>query len=209
MNDARLYLILDRDVKSYEELFEIAQKAVSAGVDMIQLRDKRGSAKEIMDFSERILEMTKDRIPYIVNDRIDLAIACQSDGVHLGQEDIPLSTARKMLGEHVLIGISCQTLAHALKAQEEGADYIGLGSVFRTLTKPARQPLDVDIIRKVFHEIKIPVYAIGGIDLTNLDRLVGLGVDRIAVCRAILQADDIEETVKQFKKHFQLATITK
>jgi thiamine-phosphate pyrophosphorylase len=199
LKDAKLYLILDRQVHSYEQLFEIAQKAVAAGADVIQLRDKIGSAKDILDFSRRILKITKGGPPYIINDRVDLAMIAPSSGVHLGQEDIPLTAARKILGKKVLIGISCQTLAHAQKAQDDGADYIGFGSVFKTLTKPERSAMDLGLLETVLKNIKIPVFAIGGIDLKNITRLTSMGVTRIAVCRAILEACDVSKAVQQFK----------
>ena len=195
----RLYLILDRSVNSYDELFEIAKKAIAAGVDVMQLRDKTGAARDILDFSRRILGMTKGRIPYIINDRVDLAMISCSSGVHLGQDDVPLAEARKMIGEDALIGVSCQTFVHAEKAERDGADYIGFGSVFKTLTKPDRQSLDTDLLKKVFKDIKIPVFAIGGIDLKNVVEIKKLGGNRIAVCRAVCEAQNIEETVEQFK----------
>jgi len=209
LNDARLYLILDRGVNSYEQLFEIAKKAIPAGVDMIQLRDKTGSAKEILNFSRSILGVTKGRIPYIINDRVDLAMISCSSGVHLGQDDVPLGAARKMMGEKALIGVSCQTLAHAQEAERDGADYIGFGSVFKTLTKPERQPLDTGFLKNVFKNIRIPVFAIGGIDLTNVVQLKKIGVDRVAVCRAICMADDIEKEVKQFKINVDQVAVPK
>lgn len=206
-NDIRLYLILDRDVNSYEELFEIAQKAMDAGVDIIQLRDKKGTTRDILDFSRRIREVTLGRIPFIINDRVDLALVSCSSGVHLGQNDMPLEKARKLMGEKALIGVSCQTLEHAQKAERGGADYIGFGSVFETLTKPERQPLSKDLLKKVFEDIKIPIFAIGGIDLSNLDELMAIGVDRIAVCRAICQADDVTQAVEQFKNKIHAGVV--
>lgn len=205
----KLYLILDRDVNSYEQFFEIAKKAIAAGVDMIQLRDKTGQAKEILDFSRRILGMTEGRIPYIINDRVDLAMVSCSSGVHLGQDDVPIGEARKMIGEDALIGVSCQTFAHAEKAERDGADYIGFGSVFKTLTKPDRQPLDTGLLKKVFQDIKIPVFAIGGIDLINVIQLKNIGVDRIAVCRAVCQAENIEKAVRQFKTSIARTAVTR
>lgn len=198
LNDARLYLILDRQVNAYEKLFEIAKKAILAGVNIIQLRDKNGSAKEILNFSRHILKLTKNRIPYIINDRVDVAKASLAWGVHLGQEDISIALARKMLGSKALIGVSCQTYAHALKAQRDGADYIGFGSVFKTLTKPGRRPMDIRLLRRVKDNIKMPVFAIGGIHLRNIAQLKAVGVRRIAVCRAICQAEDVEKAVEQF-----------
>lgn len=199
LKDAKLYLILDRQVNSYDQLFEVAQKAVACGVDIVQLRDKTGSAKDILDFSRRILKITRGSVPYIINDRVDLAMVSRSSGVHLGQNDIPLKSARKILGEGPLIGISCQTFDHAKKAQEEGADYIGFGSVFKTLTKPDRSPMDIRLLEKVVKNIKIPVFAIGGIDHSNVASLVSSGVKRVAVCRAISQAEDVSKAVQRFK----------
>jgi len=199
LNDARLYLILDRQVNSYERLFEIAQQAIPAGIDIIQLRDKSGSAKEILNFSKRILKLTKRRIPYIINDRIDLAITCGACGVHLGQDDVPVKLARRMMGSNALIGVSCQTMAHARRAVEEGADYIGFGSVFRTLTKPDRRPMNLKLLSRIIKNISIPVFVIGGIDLKNWKHLNSIGVHRIAVCRAICQARNLERTIKHFK----------
>lgn len=199
LNDARLYLILDRQVNSYAKLFEIAKKAIFAGVDIVQLRDKTGSAKDILGFSKRILKLTKNRIPYIINDRIDLAMISRSSGVHLGQEDVSLTQARKMMSNKALIGISCQTFDHAQKAQKEGADYIGFGSVFKTFTKPDRTPMDIRLLKKVIQKISIPVFAIGGINLKNIAALKKIGVKQIVVCRAIAQSRNVAETVRQFK----------
>lgn len=208
LNAAKLYLILDRDVNSYEELFEIAGKAVASGVDIIQLRDKNGSAKDILDFSKNILKVIKGRIPYIINDRVDLAVVSGSSGVHLGQDDVPIMQARKMMREAAVIGASCQTYDQAQKAQKEGADYIGFGSVFKTLTKPDRQPLELELLKKVFKDIEIPVFAIGGIDLKNVIQLKNIGVNRIAVCRAICEAADVGKTVQQFKNHMEQVVVT-
>jgi len=199
LNDAKLYLILDRQVSSYERLFEIAQQAIPAGVNIIQLRDKSGSAKEILNFSKRILKLTSNRALYIINDRIDLAITSGACGVHLGQDDVPVKLARRMIGPNALIGVSCQTLTHAQRALEEGADYIGFGSVFKTLTKPNRHPMDIKLLKRIIKKITIPVFAIGGIDLKNAVQLKGIGVQRIAVCRAICKARNLGRAVKNFK----------
>lgn len=199
LNGSRLYLILDRQVNSYERLFEIAQRTIPAGVDIIQLRDKNGSASEILSFSKHILKLTKNHVPYIINDRVDLAIIGQACGVHLGQDDIPLKIARRMIGNKAMIGVSCQTFAQAEKAMKEGADYIGFGSVFKTLTKPSRSPMDLKLISRIVHNSKIPVFAIGGIDLKNISQLNEIGIQRVVVCRAICQSRNCERTVENFK----------
>lgn len=199
LNGARLYLILDREVRPYHRLFEIAREAVAAGVDIIQLRDKSGSAGNILDFSVKLSGLTKGKIPLIVNDRIDLALAAKVSGVHLGQQDLPVKEARKLAGRKFLIGVSCQTVHQALKAQREGADYVGFGSVFKTQTKPDRSPMDPAILRRVMSSLRIPVFAIGGIDLNNIEKIRELGVRRIAVCRAICKAKDVGRRVRLFK----------
>src|SRR3989338_2548275 len=197
--DCRLYLILDTQVYPYETLFDIAKRAIPMGVDIVQLRDKSGSAKDVFRFSKDIIKLTKNKIPYIINDRVDLAIASKASGVHLGQDDISIALARKMMGEGAIIGASCQTWAHAKKAVNEGADYLGFGSVFKTLTKPDRNPMDLDLLSKVFRHIKIPVFAIGGIRIKDMPILEGLGVTRVAVCRGIGQAKNIQKSVRAFK----------
>ena len=136
---AKLYLILDTQVLDYDALLQVLKDSVRGGIDIVQLRDKKGSAKEILDFCRKVLKITKHQIPFIVNDRADLAFFSGADGLHVGQEDLDYLQARKMMGQGKIIGVSCQTLAQALKAQAQGADYIGFGSVFQTKTKPGRQ----------------------------------------------------------------------
>lgn len=199
MNDAKLYLILDRQVKPYEQLFEVAREAVQAGVDIVQLRDKQGAADDILDFSKRLSGLTRERALLMVNDHMNVALAGYADGVHLGQEDVPLTEARSLLGPEAVIGISCQTLEQAQEAESNGADYIGFGSVFKTLTKPERQPMNLDLLEEVIHTVKIPVFAIGGITLSGLNLLIPRAVQRVAVCREICLANDVQEVVRQFK----------
>jgi thiamine-phosphate pyrophosphorylase len=195
----RLYLVLDRQVQDYQVLYKILKDAVRAGVDIVQLRDKFGPAKETLNFAKRVVKFLGGRIPFVINDRIDITLAAGADGVHLGQEDISLPAARKLLGPGKIIGCSCQTLAHALKAQREGADYIGFGSVFKTQTKPERDPLDPRLIQQIVRRLTIPIFFIGGIDLANASSLFPLGVSRIAVTRAISLAVDPVGAVKAFK----------
>ena len=192
-------MILDAEVCSYEQLLEAAQEAVAGGVDIIQLRDKKGTAQDILGFSRRIKKIVKRKIPYIINDRVDLAKAAGASGVHLGQDDLSVRFARKELGADAIIGVSCQNLQQAFKAQQDSADYIGFGSVFKTLTKPDRSPMDLKILADVIKKIQIPVFAIGGIGIRNLELLKSLGVKRAAICREILKAKDIKATTQVLK----------
>ena len=204
LKNSKLYLILDTDVNDYQRLYAIAKIATRYGVDIVQLRDKLGCAKNILKCARRIRRLFKDRIPLLVNDRVDLALACGASGVHLGQDDIPVDIARKMMGSKAIIGKSCQTLKHAKEAQDQGADYIGFGSVFKTKTKPKREPMNMSVLREVSSSIRIPVFAIGGINLNNVSAVRLNGITRIAVCRAICQAPNIKNAVMRIKNRLEL-----
>ena len=199
LEKAQLYLVLDRQVCDYARLFEVLKQAAGAGVDVIQLRDKIGSSSEILEFAKHAVSYLEGRIPFIINDWVDLAMVSGVKAVHLGQEDLPIKLARPMLGKKAIIGVSCQSLAHARQAEKQGADYIGFGSVFPTLTKPDRQLMDLKILKETAQKIKIPVFAIGGITLENVGQLSLIGIKKIAVTRAICLADDVAKTVKQFR----------
>lgn len=200
LDRAKLYLILDTQVNSYKQLLDILKSSLRGGVDIVQLRDKSGNAKEIADFTKEAMTIAGRKVPFIVNDRVDLAMWTGASGVHLGQEDIPLVWARKMLGTRKIIGVSCQTLEHARRAQKDGADYIGFGSVFKTQTKPGRSPMDLELLKKVVREIKVPVFAIGGITSENIMQLRGIGVQRVAVCREICLAKNVSEITQILKQ---------
>ncbi len=184
----------------YDKLFGILKQSASAGLDLVQLRDKKACAKDTVAFAGRVLSFLKRKIPLIINDRPDIAFTVGAAGVHLGQDDLPLKPVRRMLGKGFLIGVSCQTLAHALKAEEEGADYIGFGSVHKTLTKPGRRPMDPKLLEKVYKGIKVPIFAIGGISTENVGELTARGIDRVAVCRDICLSSQVANKTKQFKK---------
>ena len=197
---ARLYLILDAQVIGYDHLWSVLKTAVRCGADIVQLRDKNGSAKDILSFCRQALKITAGRIPFIVNDRVDLALLSRADGVHLGQDDISYLEARRIMGPKAVIGISCQTYEHARKAQADGADYIGFGSVFKTQTKPHRRPMDLKLLWRVVAEMRIPVFPIGGISRSNIDVLTAIGIRRAAVCRDILLASNVGQAVKELKQ---------
>ncbi len=196
LNRSKVYLILDTSVNDYDKLFSIVKESAGCGVDIFQLRDKAGSVKDILSFSERVKKLLNERALYIINDRVDLAIEAEADGVHLGQEDVSCGVARRLLGSNAIIGKSCQNLEHALDAEQQGADYIGFGSVFKTKTKPERNPMDLQILEKVLQKVKIPVFPIGGISMNNIAQLREINVSRVAVCRAISEARNIVGAVE-------------
>lgn len=198
LRSSRLYLVLDAGVNPYRKLLDILRQSAGRGVDIVQLRDKKGTARDILAFSRLARKIIRGRIPYIINDRVDLA-RLAADGVHLGQEDVPIVAAKKILGSSAIIGVSCQTLHAARQAQTQGADYIGFGSVFKTLTKPRRRPQDLSALKKVAKHIRIPVFAIGGITRSSAGRVQEAGIYRMAVCRDICLARDIARVVAEWK----------
>ena len=199
LKDAKLYLILDTQVLDYQKLLTLLKESVRFGVDVVQLRDKFGSAKDILFFCHKAIKITRHQIPFILNDRIDLAEIAGVDGVHLGQDDIVCKDARRILGYKAIIGVSCQEFPQVVKAKRDGADYVGFGSIFKTLTKPDRSPMDLQELTKVNRLAKIPLFAIGGINTRNVSSLRPAGVKRIAVCRDILLAKEPGRIVCEFK----------
>ncbi len=190
---------MDAGVCDYSKLWEVFQAGVNNGVDIVQLRDKLGNVPEVIEFTRRARCYLKSAIPFIVNDRADLALAAGASGVHVGQDDLPVAMARQILPRSFVVGKSCQTLAHAMAAQAEGVEYIGFGSVFKTKTKPERLPMDLGLLREVADTVKIPVFAIGGITRNNIGIVRAQGVRRVAVCREILLARDPAKAVREFK----------
>lgn len=193
----KIYLILDYGLVG-DRISEYAKAILDTGVNLIQIRAKDISDAQFLTQACQIRRITKDNeIALIINDRIDIALAIEADGVHLGQDDIPLIIARKLLGERI-IGISTHNLIQAKKAEKDGADYIALGPIFKTNTKfDAGIPLGVELITKIKQAVTIPVVAIGGINEDNIQQVLNAGADMVAVASAILKQMDISEATKR------------
>ena len=192
-----LYLITDRTTSSLS-LAEMTAKAINAGIRTIQLREKNMTKKELYKKALSIRKFTlKHRATFIINDYVDIALAVDADGVHLGQEDMPIKEARKLLGENKIIGISTHSLKQAVDAQRAGADYIGFGPIFKTTTKKAREPKGTKSLIEIKKHIKIPVVAIGGITIGNVSDVLKNGAYAVAVATGILSGD-IESNTKKF-----------
>ncbi|MCK9430570.1 MAG: thiamine phosphate synthase [Candidatus Omnitrophica bacterium] len=177
-----LYLILDKPGFA---------KLSSCGVGIIQLRDKLSAKSQVLKSAVKLSQLlSRTKTLFIVNDYIYLALLSGADGVHLGQGDLPLKQARLLLGKDKIIGISCHNLKQALKAQKEGADYIGIGPVYSTATKPEYRPIGLRVLRQLKGKIRIPYFAIGNVNEANLEQVTACGARRIAVVRAILKADN-------------------
>ena len=192
-----LYLITDRTTSSLN-LTEITQRAVRAGIKTIQLREKNMTKKELYKEALSIRKFTlKHRATFIINDYVDIALAVNADGVHLGQEDMPIREARKLLGENKIIGISTHSLKQAVDAQRAGADYIGFGPIFKTTTKDAGSPKGIESLIEIKKHIKIPVVAIGGITAGNASLVFETGADAAAAVSGILTGD-IKTNTRKF-----------
>ncbi len=203
--DYSLYLCTDRELMSSDSIEEGVELAIKGGVTIVQLREKNCLGKEFLRIAHGVKEVTDAyEIPLIINDRIDIAMAVDADGVHLGQKDIPASVAREMLGKHKIIGVSAYNAELALRAQKDGADYIGVGDVFGTATKADTHRVSYDELVKIRKTVKIPIVAIGGVKPENMPRLAGTGVDGVAVVSAVLGAKNIteaaEEMIRQMEK---------
>lgn len=200
LENKRLYLVTNSDSFNREDEFlDAVASALKGGVDIVQLREKNMTANKIISLGKKIkLLCAEYNAIFIVNDRVDIAYVLEADGVHLGQDDMDISSARKILGHNAIIGISTHAPEQARKAVNEGADYIGMGPVFSTPTKPGRDAVGLDYVKWVSENISIPAFAIGGINLENVKEVTAHGAKRIAVVRAIMNNKNPERCAKEF-----------
>ncbi len=205
--DFTLYLVTDRILSRGRSTLEIIKAAVRSGVTVVQLREKNASTKNFVEEGLRIKNFLKNRgIPLIIDDRIDVALAIEADGVHLGQDDMPLELARKILPDEFIIGVSVWSAEEAVKAEKGGADYLGLSPVYSTPTKTdTGLPLGLDGIRKIREEVSIPLVGIGGLNYKNSAEVIKAGITGIAVVSAIVAADDPEKAAASLKEIIQRA----
>ncbi|NMM61972.1 thiamine phosphate synthase [Clostridium sp. P21] len=196
--DYSLYLITDRSFLKDRSLKSAVEEAILGGVTLVQVREKNVSTREFYNIALEVKEVTKYyKVPIIINDRIDIAQAIDAEGVHLGQSDMPIKFARKILGKEKIIGISSGNIKEAIDAEKDGADYLGIGTVFYTGTKKdIKTPIGIEGLKEVCNSIKIPSVAIGGVNETNFKEVLDAGVNGISVISAILGKDDIKQAAK-------------
>lgn len=202
MLDYSLYLVTDRSLSRGRTTLEVVRQAVAGGVTCVQLREKHCSTREFIDQARALQPLLKDkRIPLIINDRLDVALAVGAHGVHLGQQDMSLADARKIAGQALTIGISAESVDDAIRAQQQGADYIGVSPVFATATKTdTAEPLGLEGIQKIRRAVAIPIVGIGGIDQRSAAAVLGAGANGIAVVSAIVSADDPKQAAAELRK---------
>jgi thiamine-phosphate pyrophosphorylase len=198
-----LYLVLGGAPNRYgQTATEIAEAALRGGITMLQWREKKAPLAEVLETGRAIRDLCHTyRVPFIVNDRIDVAMLLGADGVHLGQEDIPLGEARKLLGDQAIIGISTGTFAEAQAAQAGGADYVGVGAIFATATKAdAGEPIGTDLLTAIAQHLALPQVGIGGIQETNAASVYAAGADGIAVVSAITETTDVFAATRRLQQ---------
>lgn len=196
--DTRIYFITDSTPYTEQEFLDRVRSALRGGVSLIQLREKERSTREYIDLAHKVGVLAQEfGVPLIIDDRIDVALASGVQGVHLGQSDMPIKTARKILGEDFIIGATAKTVEQALEAFEQGADYLGVGAIYPTTTKVKTVLTSTEMLDKICKAVPIPVNAIGGLNKDNIDVLKGIGISGICAVSAIMKADDPENAVKE------------
>jgi thiamine-phosphate pyrophosphorylase len=182
---------------------ECVEQAVRGGCTLVQLREKNASSREFYETAARVRKITANLgVPLIINDRADIALAVNADGVHLGQDDLPLDAARRLMGEDKIIGVSAGSLDEARAAADMGADYLGVGAMFATGTKTDANPASMDELRRIRAEIKLPIVVIGGINKNTVPLFAGTGIDGIAVVSAIVSQKDVCGAARELKALF-------
>ena len=195
-----LYAVTDRTWVKDTTLMDQVKEALEGGITFLQLREKHLSKEEFIKEAREMKELSKEyKVPFVINDNIEVALAVDADGVHIGQDDMSVEEARKLLGEDKIIGVSAHNVEEAIKAQKGGADYLGVGAVCATSTKKDANVVSKEEIKKICHTVEIPVVAIGGIKKENIKTLEGTDVDGGAVVSAIFAAKDIKKDTKQLR----------
>lgn len=198
LRNSRLCLIIDKETTGNKSIFGIASEIKASGITcIIQLRDKISKKADILKEASKLKKLLlKSSILFIINDYPDIAKITDCDGVHIGQEDMDIASARGILGKEKIIGLSCHSLKQAKQAQNNGADYIGIGPVFSTPTKPEYNPIGLKMLSAVMKQIDIPAFAIGGINKDNIQQITSAGAKRIAVVRVVCRTENIKEELK-------------
>ena len=201
--DHTLYLVTDRQLMSCDSLTEAVEQAILGGCTMIQLREKELPSLEFYNQAVAVKQVTERyHIPLIINDRIDIAMAVQAAGVHIGQHDLPAATVRKVIGENMLLGVSASSIAEAIQAQQDGADYLGVGAMFPTGTKTDAESVSMEELQKIRAAVSLPIVVIGGINKGNAGRFKPMGIDGLAVVSAIIAQSDIKAAAAELKDLF-------
>ena len=195
----RLYLVTNRYQDSLESFIEKVETACRSGVTIVQLREKNLTTNQYYQLAKQVKEITDAyQVPLIIDDRLDVCLAVDAAGLHIGDDELPVSVARQVLGPDKILGVTAKTVKRALEAEEGGADYLGTGAIFPTTTKENAPITLISTLKTICQRVAIPVVAIGGLTSENIDQLVGTGIAGVAVVRDLMQAEDIESKTQAF-----------
>ena len=195
----RLYLVTNRYQASLESFLEKVETACRSGVTIIQLREKNLTTNQYYQLAKQVKEITDAyQVPLIIDDRLDVCLAVDAAGLHIGDDELPVSVARQVLGPEKILGVTAKTVKRALEAEEGGANYLGTGAIFPTTTKENAPITLISTLKTICQRVAIPVVAIGGLTSENIDQLIGTGIAGVAVVRDLMQAEDIEEKTQAF-----------
>ena len=195
----KLYLVTNRYQDSLENFLEKVETACRSGVTIVQLREKNLTTNQYYHLAKQVKEITDAyQVPLIIDDRLDVCLAVDAAGLHIGDDELPVSVARKVLGPEKILGVTAKTVNRALEAETSGADYLGTGAIFPTTTKENAPITLISTLKTICQTVAIPVVAIGGLTSENIDQLIGTGIAGVAVVRDLMQAEDIEAKTQAF-----------
>ena len=195
----RLYLVTNRYQDSVESFLEKIETACRSGVTIVQLREKNLTTNQYYQLAKQVKEITDAyQVPLIIDDRLDVCLAVDAAGLHIGDDELPVSVARKVLGPEKILGVTAKTVKRALEAEEGGADYLGTGAIFPTTTKENAPITLISTLKTICQRVAIPVVAIGGLTSENIDQLIDTGIAGVAVVRDLMQAEDVEAKTQAF-----------
>ena len=195
----RLYLVTNRYQDSVERFLEKVETACRSGVTIVQLREKNITTNQYYQLAKQVKEITDTyQVPLIIDDRLDICLAVDAAGLHIGDDELPVSVARQVLGPEKILGVTAKTVKRALEAEEGGADYLGTGAIFPTTTKENAPITLISTLKTICQTVAIPVAAIGGLTSENIDQLAATGIAGVAVVRDLMQAEDIEAKTQAF-----------
>ena len=195
----KLYLVTNRYQDSLENFREKVETACRSGVTIVQLREKNLTTNQYYHLAKQVKEITDAyQVPLIIDDRLDVCLAIDAAGLHIGDDELPVSVARKVLGPEKILGVTAKTVKRALEAETSGADYLGTGAIFPTTTKENAPITLISTLKIICQTVAIPVVAIGGLTSENIDQLIGTGIVGVAVVRDLMQAEDIEAKTQAF-----------
>lgn len=202
--DPSLYFITDSTNYTEEEFLYRVEQALKGGATLLQLREKNKTTREYIELAQKVHRIAKGyHVPLIIDDRVDVALAVDAEGVHVGAEDMPIAMARKIMGADKIVGATAKTVPWAKEAYEQGADYLGVGAIYPTTTKVKTVLTSTDTLRDICNAVPIPANAIGGLNKDNIDVLAGIPIAGICVVSAIMKADDPKAAAKELKARAQ------